>query len=83
MEVAQFVNPIRRNATLRRVIETVTGPAVLILGRFTPESGIDPRCTPRGARRAVRADPVRLHPAGHRISQARSALLASDFRGSS
>jgi uncharacterized protein YjbI with pentapeptide repeats len=37
LEVAQFVYLLIRHEKLRRVIDAMTGRAVLILGRFTPE----------------------------------------------
>jgi uncharacterized protein YjbI with pentapeptide repeats len=37
LEVAQFVYLLIKNEKLRRVIDAMTGRAVLILGRFTPE----------------------------------------------
>ena len=37
LEVAQFVYLIYQNPKIRRVIDTITSRAVLILGRFTPE----------------------------------------------
>ncbi len=37
LEVAQFIYLLLNNAKLRNVIDTITGKAVLILGRFTPE----------------------------------------------
>jgi pentapeptide repeat protein len=37
LEIAQFVYLIYDNRKLKRVIDTVTSKAVLILGRFTPE----------------------------------------------
>jgi hypothetical protein len=37
LEVAQFIHLLLNNRNVRRVIDTVTSKAVLILGRFTPE----------------------------------------------
>jgi uncharacterized protein YjbI with pentapeptide repeats len=37
LEVAQFVYLMYQNPKIRRVIDTITSRAVLILGRFTPE----------------------------------------------
>jgi uncharacterized protein YjbI with pentapeptide repeats len=37
LEVAQFIRLLLNNEKLRRVIDTLTSKAVLILGRFTPE----------------------------------------------
>jgi uncharacterized protein YjbI with pentapeptide repeats len=37
LEVAQFVYLLSHNPKIRRVIDTITSRAVLILGRFTPE----------------------------------------------
>jgi uncharacterized protein YjbI with pentapeptide repeats len=37
IEVAQFIYLLRHNEKIRRVIDTITTKAVLILGRFTPE----------------------------------------------
>ena len=37
LEVAQFVYLMYQNPRIRRVIDTITSRAVLILGRFTPE----------------------------------------------
>ena len=37
LEVAQFIYHLIRHEKLRRVIDAMTGRAVLILGRFTPE----------------------------------------------
>jgi uncharacterized protein YjbI with pentapeptide repeats len=37
LEVAQFIYLLLHNEKIRRVIDTITSKAVLILGRFTPE----------------------------------------------
>jgi uncharacterized protein YjbI with pentapeptide repeats len=37
LEVAQFIYLLLHNENIRRVIDTITSKAVLILGRFTPE----------------------------------------------
>ncbi len=37
LEVAQFIYVLKNNQRVRKVIDTITSKAVLILGRFTPE----------------------------------------------